>query len=143
MADVISQEEYDAIKDYYRKDKGYDDLSEDEKEEFDRKLDVALSEIYEVGENDGDNDSDETETSDYGEKANGSDKITLTESQLSDIKNRVRKDNGYDDMSDDEKEAFDEKLDQICSESYEVVEDENENDKAEENENSYVKKLVR
>lgn len=133
MAEVVTQEQYDQMKEYYREQKGYDDMSDDEKEEFDAQLDKAMSELYEVDESD---DSDQTDSNEMGDK----EKTEVSGDDIEQIKNDVRERYGYDDMSDDEKEAFDEQLDQYCDETFEVT-DEKENDKSEETD--HVKRLIR
>lgn len=130
MADVVTQEEYEQIKDYYREQKGYDDMTDDEKVAFDEQLDKAMSELYEVDDSD---DSDQTDTNE---------KTEATGDDVEMIKSEIRDRYGYEGMSEDEQEAFDEQLDQYCDETFEVT-DENEEDKTDDSENNHVKRLIR
>lgn len=140
MADVITQEQYDAIKEYYRIEKDYYDMSEDEQAEFDEKLDDAMAELYEVDDSE---DSEQTESNDLTNENSDTEKMEVSGDEIEQIKNEVRYRNGYDNMSEEEREAFDESLDQYCDETFEITDEENERDKSDESENSHVKKLIR
>lgn len=136
MAEVVTQEQYEQIKEYYREQKGYEDMSDDEKAEFDAKLDKAMLDLYEV--DDSDSDHDQTDNAEMGEK-----KMELTESEMEKVKGDLRERYGYDDMSDEDKATFDEQLEHYCDDNFDVVEDDKEQDKVEADENAKVKKLIR
>lgn len=94
----LSRDEYDAVVEKYREQNGYDDMSDDEKAAFDEKLDKVVE---------CSDDENETEASDAtdspSEATSDSDKLRQ------ELKDRY----GYDDMSDEQKQAFDEKLDEV------------------------------
>lgn len=94
----LSRDEYDAVVEKYREQNGYDDMSDDEKAAFDEKLDKVVE---------CSDDEDETETSETtdspSEATSDSDKLRQ------ELKDRY----GYDEMSDEQKQAFDEKLDEV------------------------------
>lgn len=136
MAEVVTQEQYEQIKEYYREQKGYEDMSDDEKAEFDTNLDKAMSDLYEVDESEGDD--DQTDNAEIGEK-----KMELSETEMDKVKGDLRERYGYDEMSDEDKVTFDEQLEQYCDDNFDVVEDDKEQDKVEEDENAKVKKLIR
>lgn len=136
MAEVVTQEQYEQIKEYYREQKGYEDMSDDEKAEFDANLDKAVSDLYEVGESEGDD--DQTDNAEIGEK-----KMELSETEMDKVKGDLRERYDYDEMSDEDKATFDEQLEQYCDDNFDVVEDDKEQDKVEEDENAKVKKLIR
>lgn len=136
MAEVVTQEQYEQIKEYYREQKGYEDMSDDEKAEFDANLDKAMSDLYEVDESEGDD--DQTDNAEMGEK-----KKELSETEMDKVKGDLRERYGYDEMSDEDKATFDEQLEQYCDDNFDVVEDDKEQDKVEEDENAKVKKLIR
>ena len=96
----LSRDEYDAVVEKYREQNGYDDMSDDEKAAFDEKLDKVVE---------CSDDEDETETSETtdspSEATSDSDKLRQ------ELKDRY----GYDEMSDEQKQAFDEKLDEVVS----------------------------
>lgn len=95
----LSRDEYDAVVEKYREQNGYDDMSDDEKATFDEKLDKV------VECSDDENETEASDTTDSpSEATSDSDKLRQ------ELKDRY----GYDDMSDEQKQAFDEKL-------YEVV----------------------
>lgn len=136
MAEVVTQEQYEQIKEYYREQKGYEDMSDDEKVEFDANLDKAMLDLYEVDESEGDD--DQTDNAEMGEK-----KMELSETEMDKVKGNLRERYGYDEMSDEDKATFDERLEQYCDDNFDVVEDDKEQDKVEEDENAKVKKLIR
>lgn len=136
MAEVVTQEQYEQIKEYYREQKGYEDMSDEEKAEFDTNLDKAMSDLYEV--DDSESDDDQTDNAEMGEK-----KMELSENEMEKVKGDLRERYGYDDMSDEDKATFDEQLEQYCDENFDVVEDDKEQDKVEEDENAKVKRLIR
>lgn len=136
MAEVVTQEQYEQIKEYYREQKGYEDMSDEEKAEFDANLDKAMSDLYEV--DDSESDDDQTDNAEMGEK-----KMELSENEIEKVKGDLRERYGYDDMSDEDKATFDEQLEQYCDENFDVVEDDKEQDKVEEDENAKVKRLIR
>lgn len=94
----LSRDEYDAVVEKYREQNGYDDMSDDEKAAFDEKLDKVVE---------CSDDEDETEARETidspSEATSDSDKLRQ------ELKDRY----GYDDMSDEQKQAFDEKLDEV------------------------------
>lgn len=94
----LSRDEYDAVVEKYREQNGYDDMSDDEKTAFDEKLDKVVE---------CSDDEDETEASETtdspSEETSDSDKLRQ------ELKDRY----GYDEMSDEQKQAFDEKLDEV------------------------------
>ena len=94
----LSRNEYDAVVEKYREQNGYDEMSDEEKAAFDEKLDkvVECSEVEKQLEESETTDSSSEETSD-------SDKLR------SELKEKY----GYDEMSDEQKQAFNEKLDEI------------------------------
>lgn len=122
----ITQEQYDQLK----VEKGYEDMTEEEKERFDK----AMDELFEV--DDSDSDSEQTETTEIGDK-----KMVLSRDEVEDKKTEMRDSYGYDEMSEEQQEAFDEKLDQFYEDNFDVIDDEKEQDKADEGEK--VKKLIR
>lgn len=136
MAEVVTQEQYEQIKEYYREQKGYEDMSDEEKAEFDANLDKAMSDLYEV--DDSESDDDQTDNAEMGEK-----KMELSENEMEKVKGDLRERYEYDDMSDEDKATFDEQLEQYCDENFDVVEDDKEQDKVEEDENAKVKRLIR
>lgn len=94
----LSRDEYDAVVEKYREQNGYDDMSDDEKAAFDEKLDKVIE---------CSDDEDETETS---ETTDSPSEATSDRDKLrQELKDRY----GYDDMSDEQKQAFDEKLDEV------------------------------
>ena len=94
----LSRNEYDAVVEKYREQNGYDEMSDEEKAAFDEKLDkvVECSEVEKQLEESETTDSSSEETSD-------SDKLR------SELKEKY----GYDEMSDEQKQAVNEKLDEI------------------------------
>lgn len=89
----LSREEYDAVVDEYRSRNGYDDMTDEEKAAFDEKLDKVV----------GVKDDDQTDDTDADENRSDSDKM----------RDQAKKEYGYDDMTDEEKVSFDEKLNQV------------------------------
>lgn len=94
----LSHDEYDAAVKKYREQNGYDEMSDEEKATFDEKLDK----VVECSEDEVETESGETADSPSG--AN-SDRDKLRE--------ELKEQYGYDDMSDVQKQAFDEKLDEV------------------------------
>ena len=83
----LSAQEYEAAVEAYRDKYGYDDMSDDEKAEFDERLDQAV-----------------------GVREESGDRVDSAEEKTdSEMKEKY----GYNDMSDDEKASFDEKLDEV------------------------------
>lgn len=94
----LSRDEYDAVVEKYREQNGYDDMSDDEKAAFDEKLDKV------VECSDDENETEASDTTDSpSEATSDSDKLRQ------ELKDRY----GYDDMSDEQKQAFDEKMDEV------------------------------
>lgn len=94
----LSRAEYDAVVEKYREQNGYNEMSDDEKTAFDEKLDKV------VECSDGEDETETSETTDSPSEAT-SDRDKLRQ----ELKDRY----GYDEMSDEQKQAFDEKLDEI------------------------------
>lgn len=94
----LSRDEYDAVIEKYREQNGYDDMSDDEKAAFDEKLDKVIE---------CSDDEDETETSETTDSP--SEETSDRDKLRQELKDRY----GYDDMSDEQKQAFDEKLDEV------------------------------
>ena len=94
----LSRDEYDAVVEKYREQNGYDEMSDDEKTAFDEKLDKV------VECSDGEDETETSETTDSPSEAT-SDRDKLRQ----ELKDRY----GYDEMSDEQKQAFDEKLDEV------------------------------
>lgn len=94
----FSHDEYDAVVEKYREQNGYDNMSDDEKAAFDEKLDKV------VECSDDEEETEESETTDSpSEETSDRDKLRQ------ELKDRY----GYDEMSDEQKQAFDEKLDEV------------------------------
>lgn len=94
----LSRDEYDAVVEKYREQNGYDDMSDDEKAAFDEKL----NKVVECS--DDEEETEESETTDSpSEETSDRDKLRQ------ELKERY----GYDEMSDEQKQAFDEKLDEV------------------------------
>lgn len=87
----LSAREYEAAVEAYRDRYNYDEMSDDEKSEFDDRLDRVVG-IKE-------------ESSDYSDSPE-----SKTDSEK--LRDELKEKYGYDDMSDDEKASFDEKLDE-------------------------------
>lgn len=94
----LSRDEYDAVVEKYREQNGYDDMSDDEKAAFDEKLDKV------VECSDDEEETEESETTD-----SPSEEISDRDKLRQELKDRY----GYDEMSDEQKQAFDEKLDEV------------------------------
>ena len=94
----LSRDESDAVVEKYREQNGYDDMSDDEKAAFDEKLDKVIE---------CSDDEDETETSETTDSP--SEETSDRDKLRQELKDRY----GYDDMSDEQKQAFDEKLDEV------------------------------
>lgn len=94
----LLRDEYDAVVEKYREQNRYDDMSDDEKAAFDEKLDKV------VECSDDENETEASDTTDSpSEATSDSDKLRQ------ELKDRY----GYDNMSDEQKQAFDEKLDEV------------------------------
>ena len=94
----LSRDEYDAVVEKYREQTGHDDMSDDEKAAFDEKLDKVIE---------CSDDEDETETSET------TDSPSETTSDSDKLRQELKDRYGYDDMSDEQKQAFDEKLNEV------------------------------
>lgn len=92
----LSPEEYEQAVEAYREKYGYDEKTDEEKAEFDRKLDQVVG----VREGESSDETDETDGSD-------------AESDMDRERASLRKQYGYDEMSDEEKQDFDAKLDSV------------------------------
>lgn len=109
----LSREEYDAVVEKYREQNGYDEMSDDEKVIFDEKLDK----VVECSE-----DEDETESSEV------TDSPSEAVSDQDKLREELKEQYGYDDMSDEQKQAFDEKLDEVVGAEDGSEEDPGENE---------------
>lgn len=96
----LSRDEYDAVVEKYREQNGYDDMSDDEKAAFVEKLDKVVE---------CSDDEDETETSET------TDSPSEATSDSDKLRQELKDPYGYDEMSDEQKQAFDEKLDEVVS----------------------------
>lgn len=94
----LSRDEYNAVVEKYREQNGYDDMSDDEKAAFDEKLDK----VVECSDNEDETEISET-TDSPSEATSNRDKLRQ------ELKDRY----GYDEMSDEQKQAFDEKPDEV------------------------------
>lgn len=94
----LSCDEYDAVVEKYREQNGYDEMSDEEKAAIDEKLDK----VVECSE-----DEDETESS---ETSDSPSRATFERDKL---REELKEQYGYDDISDEQKQAFDEKLDEV------------------------------
>lgn len=94
----LSCDEYDAVVEKYREQNGYDDMSDDEKAAFNEKLDKVVE---------CSDDEDETETSET------TDSPSEATSDSDKLRQELKDQYGYDEMSDEQKQAFDEKLDEV------------------------------
>lgn len=104
--DKITDEQIEQMKSSIREKNGYDKMSNEEKKSFDEKLDKSVEaqkkEWIAEGKYDG------------GEKKPvepKSEKEAEFDQKLEEEKNKFREKNGYDKMTDEEKKAFDAKLD--------------------------------
>ena len=107
---MLDKEEYVQAVAEYRSRYGYEDMTQDEKIEFDQKLDKVVG-------------IKEDEATDQTEEAEG------TESDdTENFRKEMREKYGYDDMSDEEKADFDGKLDTVLgtneTEQVETMDDE-------------------
>lgn len=94
----LSCDEYDAVIEKYREQNGYDDMSDDEKAAFDEKLDKVVERS---------DDEDETEA---GDTTDSSSEATSDSDKL---RQELKEKYGYEEMSDEQKQVFDEKLDEV------------------------------
>lgn len=109
----LNSKEYDTVVDAYRSQHGYDDMSNEEKEAFDERLDKVVGKI-----DDGSDPSDDVESTEASDNRESVDNRSDADKLRDDLKNQY----GYDDMSDEQKLAFDEKLDKVIGQ--ETAEDE-------------------
>lgn len=107
----LNSEEYDTVVDAYRSRHGYDDMSDEEKEAFDERLDK----VVEKKEDESDS-SEDTDTSDDSETVDN-------RSDSDKLRDELKSHYGYDDMSDEQKRAFDEKLDEVIGQESSEDED--------------------
>lgn len=109
----LNSEEFDVAVDAYRSKHGYDDMSDEEKEAFDERLDKVVGK-----KDDGSDSSDDVESTDASDNSESVDNRSDSDKLRDDLKSQY----GYDDMSDEQKQAFDEKLDEVIGQ--ETAEDE-------------------
>lgn len=109
----LSSKEYDTVVDAYRSQHGYDDMSNEEKEVFDERLDKVVGK-----KDDGSDHSDDVESTDASDNGESVDNRSDADKLRDDLKSQY----GYDDMSDEQKQAFNEKLDEVIGQ--ETAEDE-------------------
>lgn len=100
----LNSEEYDAAVNAYRNRHGYNDMSNEEKEAFDERLDKVVAKKEEG--------TDPLEDTESGDNRSDSDML----------RDELKSQYGYDNMSDEQKRAFDEKLDEVVGQ--ETSEDE-------------------
>ena len=104
----MDPEQYDAAAEAYRSRYGYDDMSDEQKDVFDEHLDKIIEKR--------DNESD------HSENAEDTDGSVDDRSDFEKFRDELKCKYGYDDMSDEQKQAFDEKLDEVIGQ--ETSEDE-------------------
>ena len=104
----LNSKEYDTVVDAYRSQHGYDDMSNEEKEAFDERLDKVVGKI-----DDGSDPSDDVESTEASDNRESVDNRSDADKLRDDLKNQY----GYDDMSDEQKLAFDEKLDKVIGQA--------------------------
>jgi hypothetical protein len=95
-----------------------------------------MSDLYEVDDSNDSEDSDQTETYEMSEN-----KMEVSDDEIEQVKDNVRERYGYDEMSEEDKKAFDEQLDQYCEDNFDVIDGDKETDKVDEGDK--VKKLIR
>ena len=133
----ISKEQYEEIRQNWRKEHGYDDATEEEKAKFDREFETASTELFDVVDEDSDSEESET-TENWAEK-----KMMITYSELENAIQKKREKCGYEYMTSEQKELFDNELEKNINETFDVVDDEKEKDYIEENEDIKIKRLIR
>ena len=101
---MLDPDEYDAAVEAYRDKYGYDDMSDEEKEAFDERLDQAVGRK----EDDPDPSEDTDSKEEYGDTDYADDR-----SDTDKFRDEMKSKYGYDDMSDEQKQDFDDKLDQV------------------------------
>lgn len=99
----LPHEEYEAAVEEYRSRSGYDDMTDEEKELFDEKLDRAV----------GVRETDETEAADAPERTDDAERL----------RGEMKQKYGYDDMSEAEKESFDQKFNEVFGTEVEDADD--------------------
>ena len=100
----LSAYEYDAAVEKYYEQHGYDNMSDEEKEEFDNRLDQVVAK----------KDADSYDEPETMGSANTKGELSDSEKLRAELKSQY----GYDDMPGEQKRAFDEKLDEVvCSEN--------------------------
>lgn len=109
----LNSEEYDAAVDAYRSQHGYNDMSDEEKEAFDERLDKVVAK-----KEDGTDPLEDTESTDTSIDTESGDNRSDSDRLRDELKSQY----GYDNMSDEQKRAFDEKLDEVVGQ--ETSEDE-------------------
>lgn len=109
----LNSEEYDAAVDAYRSQHGYNDMSDEEKEAFDERLDKVVAK-----KEDGTDPLEDTESKDTSIDTESGDNRSDSDRLRDELKSQY----GYDNMSDEQKRAFDEKLDEVVGQ--ETSEDE-------------------
>ncbi len=100
----LDAKEYDAVIDAYKNQHGYDDMSDEEKEAFDDRLDKVVAKRDEETDS-----SEDAESADTSSDADSIDNRSDSDKLRDDLKRQY----GYEDMSDDQKRAFDERLDEV------------------------------
>ncbi len=100
----LNSKEYDAAVDAYRSQYGYDDMSDEEKEAFDERLDKAVGK-----KEDGTDPFEDTESTDVSSDTESVDNCSDPDK----LRDKLKSQYGYDDMSDEQKRAFDEVLDEV------------------------------
>ena len=100
----LDEDKYDAVIDAYRSRHGYEDMSEEEKEAFDARVDKAVAKK--------DEEADPSENTDPTDPSGNTDGVD-SRSDSDKLKDELRRHYGYENMSDDQKRIFDEKLDEV------------------------------
>ena len=107
----LDSEKYDEAVEAYRSKYGYDEMSDEEKEAFDMRLDKVIER-----KDDGGDPSKDTESID---NRSDSDKY----------RDEIKEKYGYDDLSDDQKRIFDERLDKLIDQETSESEDPDQSEK--------------
>lgn len=95
----LSQEEYEAVTEKYHSKNGFEEMSEEEKEAYNEKLDKVVGVKDDIEEND--------------QKTNDTDQEASESSDTEKFQDEMKFKYGYDDMSDEQKQDFDDKLDKL------------------------------
>ena len=105
----VTQDEYDILRSKMEDKYGYDDMSDEEKERFDAKMDEVAVVEKQTKDKDKHDEADKTEATDNKE---GPKKVSQEEYDK--FRDKMEKKYGYDKMSDEEKERFDATIDKVA-----------------------------